>query len=73
MVKCGILVALVALVHLGRCSQIVTPLYRYDDYFRCQREDPSGVYCFVKVIFKENQDIFVSSELESLWRSFLSN
>ncbi|KAL1398433.1 hypothetical protein pipiens_008969 [Culex pipiens pipiens] len=68
MVKCGVLVALVALVHFAQCSQIVPPLYRYDDFFRCQREDPSGVYCFVKVVFKENQDTFDSPRIVSDFR-----
>ncbi|XP_038118655.1 nose resistant to fluoxetine protein 6 [Culex quinquefasciatus] len=68
MVKCGVLVALVALVHLGQCSQIVPPLYRYDDFFRCQREDPSGVYCFVKVVFRGNQDSFDSPRIVSDFR-----
>lgn len=52
-----------ALVHFGQCSPIVPPLYRYDDYTKCRQDDQIGAYCFVKVVFQEDRDPFVSSNV----------
>ncbi|KAL1399856.1 hypothetical protein pipiens_007899 [Culex pipiens pipiens] len=58
----------VALVHLGQCSRIVPPLYRYDDYFQCQRKSQSGVFCFVKVVLSEQRQSFDSPRLDTSFR-----
>lgn len=64
MAPSSVLIVLAGLVTLSLSSEIVPPLYRYDDYDRCRQGNDhttAGVYCFVKVVFEEDRDPFVSS------------
>ncbi|XP_039450265.1 nose resistant to fluoxetine protein 6-like [Culex pipiens pallens] len=71
MAPSSVLIVLVGLVSLSLSSEIVPPLYRYDDYDRCRQGNDhttTGVYCFVKVVFEEDRDPFDSPRIISDFR-----
>ncbi|EDS45816.1 conserved hypothetical protein [Culex quinquefasciatus] len=71
MAPSSVLIVLAGLVSLSLSSEIVPPLYRYDDYDRCRQGNDhttAGVYCFVKVVFEEDRDPFDSPRIISNFR-----
>ncbi|EDS45815.1 conserved hypothetical protein [Culex quinquefasciatus] len=71
MAPSSVLIVLAGLVSLSQSSEIVPPLYRYDDYDRCRQGNDhtaAGVYCFVKVVFEEDRDPFDSPRIISDFR-----
>ncbi|EDS45814.1 conserved hypothetical protein [Culex quinquefasciatus] len=71
MAPSSVLIVLAGLVTLSLSSEIVPPLYRYDDYDRCHQGNDhttTGVYCFVKVVFEQDRDPFDSPRIISYFR-----
>lgn len=70
---CGI--SYVLLLTLGRTiasngptSNIIPPIYRYDDFGKCEQSNSPGVFCYVRVVLESDVDIIDSDRIVTKYR-----
>ncbi|XP_062550133.1 nose resistant to fluoxetine protein 6-like [Armigeres subalbatus] len=61
--KCKLLCVLLVLlvsrwssVYGSSASEIVPPIYRYDDFEKCQQVNSPGVFCYVRIVLESDAD-----------------
>ncbi|XP_065086728.1 regulator of hypoxia-inducible factor 1-like isoform X2 [Ochlerotatus camptorhynchus] len=52
----------------GSTSNIIPPIYRYDDFDKCRQVNSPGVFCYVRVVLKSDVDPIDSDRIVTNFR-----